>query len=117
MSCQEEKQKRKQKRKKKKEQRRKKDCSIGMPFIIAFQGDPARKFYCNDVRDNGEPVYELIHAQSERMGYMEKKFARLRRYLHNHVVSMNAKVLIYKAGLSEVQDPYKKQKEEEEEED
>ncbi len=64
---------------------------IGLPFIIAFQGDPAQNFYCNDVRDcDGTPIYELIKK--------EKNMARLERYLAHHVVSIHAKVLIYKAG-------------------
>jgi len=71
--------------------RRKRDCMIMMPFIVAFQGDPARPFYCNDVRDyHNEPIYELIRA--------ERPFARLERYLGHHIVSIHAKVLVYKAG-------------------
>lgn len=71
--------------------RRKKDCMLGMPFIIAFQGDPARPFYCNDVHDiYGEPIYELIRE--------EGPFVRLKRYMNHHVVSLHAKVLIYKAA-------------------
>jgi len=70
--------------------RRKRDCMIGLPFIVAFQGDPARPFYCNDVRVDGEPTYELIKE--------EKQLARLARYLEHHVVSLHAKILIYKAS-------------------
>ena len=70
--------------------RRKKDCMLGMPFIIAFQGDPARPFYCNDVRNiYGEPNYELIRE--------EGPLVRLKRYLSHHVVSLHTKVLIWKA--------------------
>lgn len=114
----EERQRQKKKKKslhKKHEERRKKDCMIGIPFILAFQGDPARPFYCNDIH-----TYELIH-NADVMGIVsvngvrEKAFSRLRRYLGHHVVHMIAKVLIYKAGISEVEDPYKKQKEEEDE--
>lgn len=79
-------------------ERRKKDCMIGLPFITAFQGDPAMPFYCNDVRDyDGTPVYELI--------YSERKLARLARYLNHHVVTMHAKVLIYKAGVEPLYPP------------
>lgn len=70
--------------------RRKKDCMIGMPFIIAYQGDPAQNFFCNDVIHNGVHDYDLI--------FGEKNFARLDRYLAHHVVTLHARVLIYKAG-------------------
>jgi len=71
--------------------RRKRDCALGMPFILAFQGDPARPFYCNDVRDGREPIYELIKSENGTL-------SRLRRYMLHHVVQMQAKVLIYKAA-------------------
>jgi hypothetical protein len=67
---------------------------LHMPFIIAFQGDPAMPFYCNDVRDcDGTPIYELIKG--------ERNLARLKRYMAHHVTSIYAKVLIYKAGPDE----------------
>lgn len=65
--------------------RRKKDCMIGMPFVIAYQGDPAQNFFCNDIH-----TYDLI--------FGEKNFARLERYLAHHVVTMHEKVLIFEAG-------------------
>jgi hypothetical protein len=69
--------------------RRKKDCMIGMPFIIAYQGDPAQNFFCNDVIHDGVHDYDLI--------FGERNFARLERYLARHVVTLHARVLIYKA--------------------
>lgn len=81
-------------------ERRKKDNMIGLPFIIAFQGDPARPFYCNDVMDKGIHTYELIHKD----GSWDKAFARLKTYLAHHVVSMTAKILIYKAGPNDKTD-------------
>jgi len=68
--------------------RRKKDCMIGMPFIIAFHGDPAQNFFCNDVHS-----YELIHENGN-----DKALARLERYMSHHVVTMQNKVLIFEAG-------------------
>jgi hypothetical protein len=72
--------------------RRKKDCMIGMPFIIAFQGDPTRLYYCNDLPDH----YELIPRTPNYHG--STPFMRLLTYQLNHVVTMNGKVLIYKAA-------------------
>jgi hypothetical protein len=70
--------------------RRKRDCSMGMPFITAFMGDPAMPFYCNDVRDvNGNTTYELIK--------QEGPFVRLKRYMKHHVVSIAKKILIHNA--------------------
>lgn len=74
--------------------RRKKDCMIGLPFVIAFQGDPAQNFFCNDIHS-----YELIHDEVGRTDSLrDKAFYRLIRYMDHHVVTMHAKVLIYKAG-------------------
>ena len=74
-------------------ERRKKDCMIGMPFIIAFQGDPAGKFYCNDYPD----TFELIPRTKQYPKYTNP-FQRLKTYLKHHVTSIHRKVLIYKAG-------------------
>lgn len=51
--------------------RRKKDMMIGMPFVVAYQGDPAMGpyLYCDQVR-----TFKLISPPSE------KPFARLYRY-------------------------------------
>lgn len=71
--------------------RRKKDCMIGLPFIVAYQGDPAQNFYCNDVRDgHGNACYELIRH--------EGPFIRLKRYMKHHIINLSKKVLVYKAG-------------------
>lgn len=74
-------------------ERRKKDCMIGMPFIIAFQGDPAGLFYCNDIPDR----YELI-PRTSRFPRQTDMLARLKQYMKHHVVHIAKKVLIYKAG-------------------
>jgi len=74
-------------------ERRKKDCMIGMPFIIAFQGDPSGTYYCADYPTS----FELIARTSQypqRMG----PFARLKQYLSHHVTQIHAKILIYKAA-------------------
>ena len=78
--------------------RRKRDCMIGLPFIIAYQGDPAQNYFCNDIHD-----YQLIY-EAGGCGLWSKKekaFTRLARYLDHHVVTLHAKVLIYKAGPDE----------------
>lgn len=73
--------------------RRKKDCMIGMPFIIAFTGDPSQLFYCDDF----PKTYELI-PRTEKYPTYGKYFARLIRYLAHWVTQIHNKVLIYKAG-------------------
>ena len=73
-------------------ERRKRDCMIGMPFVIAFHGDPAGKFYCNDYPD----TFELI-PRTSRFPKYEKPLARLARYQKHHVTSIHRKILIYKA--------------------
>lgn len=74
-------------------ERRKKDCMIGMPFIIAFQGDPTQLFYCNDF----PKTWELIPRTNVFPKYM-KPLERLKQYMRHHVVHIAKKVLIYKAG-------------------
>lgn len=74
-------------------ERRKKDCMIGMPFIIAFQGDPAQKFYCNDIPNS----FELI-PRTSRFPMHIYPLARLKQYMKHHVVHIAKKVLIWKAG-------------------
>ena len=70
--------------------RRKKDCMIGLPFIVAFQGDPAQNFYCNDIRDgHGNATYELTRKEGH--------FVRLKRYMKHHIVAISRKVPVYKA--------------------
>lgn len=60
-------QKRKQKqRREKKKERRKKDTTQGMPFIIAYQGDPARNYRCGQA-PSFRLYYELINASPERL--------------------------------------------------
>lgn len=73
--------------------RRKKDCMIGLPFIVAFQGDPAQLFYCNDI----PRTFELIPRTSNYPRHMYS-LARLKQYMKHHVVHIAKKVLIYKAG-------------------
>jgi hypothetical protein len=73
--------------------RRKKDCMIGMPFIVAFHGDPAQLFYCDDY----PKTYELI-PRTEKFPMYERYFARLMRYLSHWVTQIHNKVLIWKAG-------------------
>jgi hypothetical protein len=78
--------------------RRKKDCMMGIPFILAFQGDPAREFYCND-----QHGYELIHAHTMTIwgiSRTENALERLERYMEKHVVWMGHKVYIYQAGIN-----------------
>lgn len=79
---------------KKHKDRRKKDCILGMPFIIAFEGDPARLFYCADI----PKTYELVPRTSMYPWIVEGPLERLKRYLDHHVTQMHSKVLIYKAG-------------------
>jgi|YelNatPaOPRAMG01_1025707.scaffolds.fasta_scaffold102993_1 hypothetical protein len=74
-------------------ERRKKDCMIGLPFITAFQGDPARLFYCADIPDR----YELIPRTNNYPDW-EKPLGRLMRYLDHHITQIHNKVLVYKAG-------------------
>jgi hypothetical protein len=74
-------------------ERRKKDCILGMPFIVAFQGDPSKTFYCADHPE----TFELI-PRTGRFPKYERPLARLARYLDHHVTQIHAKVLIYKAA-------------------
>jgi hypothetical protein len=94
MSAQEQQQRRKKKKKNlhdKHKERRKHDCMIFLPFIVAYQGDPAQNFYCNDIRDgHNNATYELIRH--------EGPFVRLKRYMKHHVLNISKKVLIWKAG-------------------
>lgn len=73
--------------------RRKKDCMIGLPFIVAFQGDPARLFYCNDI----PKYYELI-PRTNKYPNIISPLVRLMRYMKHHVVWMHTKILIWKAA-------------------
>jgi len=79
---------------KKHKDRRKKDCMIGLPFIIAFHEDPSQLFYCADY----PTTFELIPRTSKYPWYYNSPFARLLRYLEHHVTQIHEKVLIYKAG-------------------
>ena len=73
--------------------RRKKDCMVGVPFVIAFHGDPARLFYCADY-----PVsYELIPRTSVYPAYM-RPFERLGTFGMHHVTQIHGKILIFEAG-------------------
>lgn len=71
--------------------RRKKDCMIGMPFVVAYNGDPAmgNYFFCNDIRG-----YKLI-------GYSwNKPFHRLHKYLMKPIMTMfqvDGKILVKEA--------------------
>ena len=101
---QEQKQREEQKKRslhRKHKERRKKDIMPNLPFIIGFQGDPAREFYCNDenLRDfSGNPNYELI-PRAKRLRYSEMKLKRLTSYLsHKMTRILNGKMLVYKAG-------------------
>lgn len=78
---------------KKHKQRRKKDCMIGMPFIIAFTGDPMQLFYCADYPTS----FELI-PRTGRYPWYSGPFARLIQYLSHWVTQIHNKVLIWKAG-------------------
>jgi len=77
---QQQKQKTKRRLHTKHKNRRKKDCMIGMPFIIGYQGDPARGYYfrCNDMqrmyKNRLDYHYHLINPLTE------KPFSRLKRY-------------------------------------
>jgi len=94
-------QKKKRKLKKKHKLRRHKDCMIGLPFIVAFQGDPAQSFFCNDVVDYETKVhnYELIYSHCSNAYFREKPLTKLLRYMSHHVMSIQGKILIYKAGI------------------
>jgi len=74
-------------------ERRKRDCMIGMPFIIAFTGDPAGLFYCADIPQ----TFELIPRTSNFPNRWMQPFARLKQYLWHHVTCIAKKILIYKA--------------------
>jgi len=77
-----------------KKRRRKRDCNLGMPFIIAFQGDPTQLYYCADFPTS----FELIPRTRKYPWNYNSPFARLKRYMKHHVTSLHKKVLIYKAG-------------------
>lgn len=74
--------------------RRKRDCMIGLPFIIGFAGDPAQLYYCADFTTS----YELIPRTQRYPWDYETPFARLKRYTAHHITQIHNKVLIYKAG-------------------
>lgn len=74
--------------------RRKKDPTLGMPFIIAFHGDPAQTYYCADYPSS----FELIPRTTKYPWKFQKPFSRLKHYMWHHVTCMHDKVLIYKAG-------------------
>lgn len=76
----------------KRRKRRKKDCMLGLPFIIGFQGDPMRLFYCNDI----PKYYELI-PRTELYPHCYGPFERLKKYMKHFVIKMHGKVLIWKA--------------------
>jgi len=78
---------------KKHKDRRKKDCMIGLPFIIAFHGDPSQLFYCADYPTS----YELIPRTNKYPWEYNSPLERLKRYMEHHVTQIHDKVLIYKA--------------------
>lgn len=73
-------------------ERRKKDCMLGMPFVLAFQGDPAGFFYCNDL----PKTFELIPRTKMYKG--DTPLERLKKYMRHHVVQIAKRILIYKAA-------------------
>lgn len=73
--------------------RRKKDCMVGLPFVIAFHGDPARLFYCADYPTS----FELIPRTSVYPQYMTP-LERLAKYIEHHVTQIHSTVLIFDAG-------------------
>jgi len=79
--------------KERKRRRRKRDCSLGLPFIIAFQGDPTQTYYCADL----PRTFELIPRTRKYPAYAHP-LGRLKYYMKHHVTQMHSKVLIYKAG-------------------
>lgn len=76
-----------------KHKRRRRDCTLGMPFIIAFQGDPSQLYYCNDI-----PKYFELIPRTEKYPDHEHPFSRLKRYMRHHIVNIAKKVLVYKAA-------------------
>jgi hypothetical protein len=66
---------------------------IGLPFIIAFQGDPAQTYYCADRPTD----WELI-PRTDMFPKNMTPLARLKMYMWHHVTSLARKVLIYKAA-------------------
>ena len=73
---------------------RKKDCIMGMPFIIAFHGDPAQLYYCADI----PKTYELIPRTVKYPWQYNSSLARLKRYMEHYVTQISGKILIFKAG-------------------
>ena len=67
---------------------------IGLPFIVAFQGDPAQLYYCADI----PKTYELIPRTDKYPWEYNTPLARLKTYMEHHVTQIHGKVLIYKAG-------------------
>ena len=81
-------------------ERRKRDVMPNLPFILGFQGDPARNFYCNDEnqRDiSGNPNYELI--PRTKRGYFNRGLSRLSSYFSHKITKLlKGKMLIYRAA-------------------
>ena len=64
-----------------------------MPFVIAFQGDPAQMFYCADYPMS----YELIPRTRNYTRYAAP-LQRLLKFMRHHVSGIGTRVLIHKAG-------------------
>lgn len=82
--------------------RRKKDVAPNLPFIIGYLGDPAQRFFCEDVHEfDGRHSYGLIGNMPE---CAEKRFTRLVRYMKHKItrIAVEGKVLIYKAGVKRI---------------
>lgn len=87
MSQQKQKNRKKQKQKHKE---RRKDVTRKMPFIIAYQGDPARRFRCAMVgyRDHYDLTPMWIGCKGEGL-------SRLKRFSKNKVAEIGKNGLIY----------------------
>ena len=75
--------------------RRKKDLMPNIPFLVAYQGDPAMGsyYFCNDVIRNGVHNYQLI----------TRSFSRLDRYCMKGIASIFAqegKILVKEAPIT-----------------
>jgi hypothetical protein len=79
-------------------ERRKRDLMPHLPFIIGFQGDPARDFRCEDVHsDSKDQIHTWI--LNPIHGWGERGLRRLSRYFSNHITRLHmGQILIYKAG-------------------
>jgi hypothetical protein len=82
---------------KKHKERRKRDAIPGLPFIITFQGDPAKDFRCEDVHDSiNKHTYVLVPRKANY--YYTLGLSRLACYMHHRITRLyEGQLLVYKA--------------------